>query len=579
MLLLVDTYGHDVGLVQKNICRHENRVGKQTRVDVIGVTLALVLELSHAGKLAEHREAVEHPSKLGVCGHVRLNVKGIFVGVKTAGDIERKRLVGAAAKLGGHLSYGDGVLIHYAVEALIGIRICRKILDRAKIVTNGKISAGLNARIGYFLIVKHDKFLSICRSNILAGNFAKGLDSRNDLLVGGGRIVKAEGRGGSFWVTVEGGTGNDRDLARNGKLGELCRVHTVGKGTPNKQTALGARVGDLLRHFLVETFEHQIALMTVDGTDLFDVSVKVAFGHIAVAKHLEEDVGMDVLALLADCHLLHDLGGSDDKADSHTRRKDLGEGGAINDDALGIHALDGGDILTREAKLAVGVVLKDHHAVLFGKLVDLLAFFERRARAAGILKGGNQIQKLDARGVAKRAFECFDIDAVLLHGNTDGLCAARAEGVECADKAWVFADYHVTGVAEHTAGKVKTLIASRYDHGHIILGADTEALALTLCNGIAEDGIALCDAILQRGSGGVCKYIGRKPCQLVDREGFGRRISCGKGNDGRVGEALEDLTDRRRLQILKRLGKGVVHIGSPLTGISYYNLIFYHINA
>ena len=49
---------------------------------------ALVLELCHTRKLAEHGEAVEHPSHFGVRRNVRLNVEGVFFGIKTASDVE-----------------------------------------------------------------------------------------------------------------------------------------------------------------------------------------------------------------------------------------------------------------------------------------------------------------------------------------------------------------------------------------------------------------------------------------------------------------------------------------------------------
>ena len=65
--------------------------------------------------------------------------------------------------------------------------------------------------------------------------------------------------------------------------------------------------------------------MTVNGADLFHMSVKVTLGHVLVAEKLEEHVGMHVLTLLCHHHFLHDIRGTDDKAHSHARRQDLGE--------------------------------------------------------------------------------------------------------------------------------------------------------------------------------------------------------------------------------------------------------------
>jgi hypothetical protein len=76
---------------------------------------------------------------------VRLYEKSILFGVKTAGDIKRERLVGAAAKLCGHLMDGYRVKVNYAVKAFIFVGKGGKILYRAEIVSYRKVSRGLNA--------------------------------------------------------------------------------------------------------------------------------------------------------------------------------------------------------------------------------------------------------------------------------------------------------------------------------------------------------------------------------------------------------------------------------------------------
>ena len=80
-------------------------------------------------------------------GDVRLNVERVLLGVKTAGDVEREGLVGAAAKLGGYLTNRDSVLVDYAVEAFIFFRIRLEVLYRAEVVTDSEVSARLNSRI------------------------------------------------------------------------------------------------------------------------------------------------------------------------------------------------------------------------------------------------------------------------------------------------------------------------------------------------------------------------------------------------------------------------------------------------
>ena len=114
---------------------------------------ALVLELRHTGKLAEHGVAVEDPSQLRVSGDVGLNVKRVFLGIETCGNVERKRLIGAAAQVGGNLTHGDGVHVHHAVERLIFLAVLREIAQSAKVISDGQISAWLNTRIRNFFIL------------------------------------------------------------------------------------------------------------------------------------------------------------------------------------------------------------------------------------------------------------------------------------------------------------------------------------------------------------------------------------------------------------------------------------------
>ena len=87
MLLLVLAYRYIVCLIQQDVCGHQNRICEQTCVDVVLVLCRLVLELGHAGKLAEHRVAVEDPCKLGVCRNVRLHEKYVLLRIKTAGNV------------------------------------------------------------------------------------------------------------------------------------------------------------------------------------------------------------------------------------------------------------------------------------------------------------------------------------------------------------------------------------------------------------------------------------------------------------------------------------------------------------
>jgi hypothetical protein len=70
-LILAD--GNQLRAIQQDVRGLEHRIVEQPDVDVLGLVLALVLELRHPRQLAEPGHRVEHPAELGVLGHHRLH--------------------------------------------------------------------------------------------------------------------------------------------------------------------------------------------------------------------------------------------------------------------------------------------------------------------------------------------------------------------------------------------------------------------------------------------------------------------------------------------------------------------------
>ena len=145
MLLLVAADGDKVGLVEQDIRGHERGIGEQAGVDIIRIFGRLILELRHAGKLAEHGVAVEHPAELRVRGDVALDEQSVLFRVKTAGDVLRELRKRAAAQIGRHLPDGDGVHVYDAVVAFIFIGERYPVFDRPHIRAERKIAGGLYA--------------------------------------------------------------------------------------------------------------------------------------------------------------------------------------------------------------------------------------------------------------------------------------------------------------------------------------------------------------------------------------------------------------------------------------------------
>ena len=153
MLPLVVAHGDEVRLIEEDVRRHEGGVGEEPAVDVVGVLGGLILELSHAGKLAEHGIAVENPAQLGVLVDVGLDKKGAFLRVQAAGDVLCQLLYGAPAQGGGVLTDSDGVQIRHKEIAVVFLNHLRPMVQRAQIGAQCQITAGLDAgKHSFFLI-------------------------------------------------------------------------------------------------------------------------------------------------------------------------------------------------------------------------------------------------------------------------------------------------------------------------------------------------------------------------------------------------------------------------------------------
>ena len=145
MLLLVSAHGDEIRLVEEDIRRHQGGIGEEASVDVVRVLGRLVLELGHAGELAEHGVAVQHPAKLSVGGNVGLDEEDVLLRVQAAGDVSRQLGDGMAAQLRRHLPDGDGVHIRHHIVAVILVRESRPVADRAEIGAQGQVAGGLDA--------------------------------------------------------------------------------------------------------------------------------------------------------------------------------------------------------------------------------------------------------------------------------------------------------------------------------------------------------------------------------------------------------------------------------------------------
>ena len=85
MLLLVLAHGHDMGVVEQNVCSHKYRIIKKPRIDV-AEPVGLVFKAVGIGQHRVGREAVEVPSQLGALGQVALGIKHGALRIQSAGQ-------------------------------------------------------------------------------------------------------------------------------------------------------------------------------------------------------------------------------------------------------------------------------------------------------------------------------------------------------------------------------------------------------------------------------------------------------------------------------------------------------------
>ena len=157
MLGLVLAHGN---VINQDIRRHQHRVGEQAAVDVVGVLGALVLELGHAGQLAELGVAGQHPRKLCMRRHMALHEQNVLLRVDAHGQQQGGQLTGAAAQVGRHLAHGQAMQVGHHVQAVI-VRLQQcPVAHRADIVAQGGRAGGLDARKDAFTFFFCHRYIS-----------------------------------------------------------------------------------------------------------------------------------------------------------------------------------------------------------------------------------------------------------------------------------------------------------------------------------------------------------------------------------------------------------------------------------
>jgi hypothetical protein len=132
-------------LIQQDIRRLQYGIIHKPHVDIVGVALGFFLELRHSTCLAYICEAVEQPTKFGVCGDVGLYKKDTFFGREPASKQLREKRQAPLSKFGRVLPNRDCVQIDDAVNAVVRVLHGDPIRNCADIIADCNRPRGLYA--------------------------------------------------------------------------------------------------------------------------------------------------------------------------------------------------------------------------------------------------------------------------------------------------------------------------------------------------------------------------------------------------------------------------------------------------
>ena len=194
---------------------------------------------------------------------------------------------------------------------------------------------------------------------------------------------------------------------------------------------------------------------------------EIVVGQKFLADQLRPDIRVNILALLAYDHFLHNGLRSQRIADAHAGGNHLGEGTGVKHKAVLVQRLDRRDLFARKAQVAVWIILQNQHAVPFGQLVNTAALFGAHRDAGGILEIRNGVNEFRFWLFAQGPFQLGKVDAVGFHGNAAQAHLIGTEGIQRADEARRLADHNVPRVAQGLCRQIHYLLRPRGDQ-HIV---------------------------------------------------------------------------------------------------------------
>ena len=138
MLFLVLTNRHQIGVIEKDVRRHQHGIVEQTDGDVVALFDRLLLELDHPLQPVQRGDAVEKPAKLAVGGHLALNEDRAPLWIHSAGEIQGCGAQGVLGELSRVVGNRDRMQINHAHIGVVGVLQIDPVTDRPQPVAQMK---------------------------------------------------------------------------------------------------------------------------------------------------------------------------------------------------------------------------------------------------------------------------------------------------------------------------------------------------------------------------------------------------------------------------------------------------------
>ena len=264
--------------------------------------------------------------------------------------------------------------------------------------------------------------------------------------------------------------------------------------------------------------------------------------------HLADGRGLQGGGLLHEVVLGQNLIGSADPAQTVAGSQDLGEGAQIDHQALGVQALQSGQILALETQLAVGVILDDGDLVPVDDVHELMTAIQIPGTAGGVLEIGDDVDHLHTLGGGQDLLQLGHDHAAIIGGDFDELGLAGLEGVDGTQIRGALQQHHVAGVQEHTTGEIQTLLGTGGHQNVVLIGVDVVLGQHTLGDLLAQTGIAFRRRILQSDTAIFLQNSDGCLHHLLHGEQLGSGHTAGKGDDVGLRGQLQQLADLRAFQ-------------------------------